>query len=98
MIYENFGEISNGIYGVGCFDDASHQQYLLGCGGYRSLRTKAPQQGRKGAQQEVSKMKRTWTVHVKGYRTFSMVLLDGELDHAGALAEARSIWPTCEVS
>jgi hypothetical protein len=43
-------------------------------------------------------MKRTWTVRVKGYRPFSMVLLDGELDHAGALAEARSIWPACEVS
>lgn len=42
--------------------------------------------------------KRTWTVTVAGYRSFQMVLLDGALDYEQALAEARAIWPTCEVS
>lgn len=41
--------------------------------------------------------KRTWTIRVEGYPPFQMVLLDGALDHAGALREARGIWPTCEV-
>jgi hypothetical protein len=41
--------------------------------------------------------KRTWTVTVAGYRPFQMVLLDGALDYAQALAEARGIWPNCEV-
>lgn len=43
-------------------------------------------------------MKRCWTVTTPGYRPFQMVLLDGLLDHAGALREARSIWPNCEVA
>lgn len=43
-------------------------------------------------------MKRTWTVHVAGYTPFQMVLLDGELDRAGALQAARVIWINCEVS
>jgi hypothetical protein len=42
--------------------------------------------------------KRTWTIIVAGYRPFQMVLLDGELDHAGALAAARVIWPNAKVS
>ncbi len=42
-------------------------------------------------------MKRTWTITV-GARRFSMVLLEQALDHAGALREARLIWPACEVA
>ncbi len=42
-------------------------------------------------------MKRTWTVIV-GTKTFSMVLMEESLDRAGALREARMIWPACEVS
>jgi len=41
--------------------------------------------------------KRTWTVHVEGYPPFQMVTLDGEIDRAQALHEARGIWPNCEV-
>lgn len=41
--------------------------------------------------------KRNWIIHVPGYPKFSMVLLDGPLDHAGALHEARGIWPNCTV-
>lgn len=43
-------------------------------------------------------MKRNWTIKVPGYPPFSMVLLDGVLDYAGALIEARGIWPDAEVS
>lgn len=43
-------------------------------------------------------MKRTWTVHVAGYAPFSMVSLECELDYAGALRDARLIWPNAEVS
>lgn len=42
-------------------------------------------------------MKRIWTVHVPGYRPFSMVLMDGPLDQPGALRQARLIWLHCEV-
>ncbi|WP_275898089.1 hypothetical protein [Pseudomonas parafulva] len=42
-------------------------------------------------------MKRIWTVLIPGYRPFSMVLMDGPQDMAGALREARLIWPNCEV-
>lgn len=42
-------------------------------------------------------IKRTWTVTVAGYRDFQMVLLDGALNYDEALAEARAIWPKCEV-
>lgn len=41
-------------------------------------------------------MKRIWTV-VVGSKSFSMVLMDGDLDREGALREARLIWPDCEV-
>lgn len=41
--------------------------------------------------------KRTWTIHIAGYAGFQMVLLDGELDYAGALEAARVIWPHAEV-
>lgn len=41
-------------------------------------------------------MKRVWTVIV-GSKSFQMVLMEGALDHAGALIEARLIWPHCEV-
>lgn len=42
-------------------------------------------------------MKRVWTVSVPGYRPFSMVLMEGPQDRAGALREAQLIWPVCEV-
>lgn len=42
-------------------------------------------------------MKRIWTVSVPGYRPFSMVLMEGLMDHSQALAEARSIWTNCNV-
>lgn len=41
-------------------------------------------------------MKRVWTVTV-GAKSFQMVLMEGALDQAGALREARLIWPHCEV-
>lgn len=41
-------------------------------------------------------MKRVWTV-VVGPKSFQMVLMEGALDQAGALLEARLIWPECEV-
>jgi len=41
--------------------------------------------------------KRTWTVIVAGYAPFQMVVLDGALTYYEALAEARCIWPACEV-
>lgn len=41
-------------------------------------------------------MKRVWTVIV-GPKAFQMVLMEQTLDHAGALREARLIWPNCEV-
>lgn len=41
-------------------------------------------------------MKRAWAITV-GTRSFSMVLLEQALDHAGALREARMIRPACEV-
>ena len=43
-------------------------------------------------------MKRVWIVHVPGYSPFSMVLMEGPQDQAGALREAQLIWPACEVS
>lgn len=42
--------------------------------------------------------KRNWTIHIAGWQPFQMVLLDGALDHAGALADARVIWPNATVS
>lgn len=42
-------------------------------------------------------MKRVWTIKVPGKNPFSMVLMEGPLDQAGALREARLIWPDCEV-
>jgi hypothetical protein len=42
--------------------------------------------------------KRTWTIHVAGYPPFQMVVLDGEINQAQALHEARGIWPNCEVA
>ena len=41
--------------------------------------------------------KSTWTIRVTGYPPFQMVVLDGSIDHASAVIEARAIWPTCEV-
>lgn len=43
-------------------------------------------------------MKRVWTIQVPGFSPFSMVLMDGPQDHAGALREAQLIWPVCEVA
>ncbi|MEW2925000.1 hypothetical protein [Pseudomonas juntendi] len=42
-------------------------------------------------------MKRVWSVLIPGRRPFSMVLMDGTQDQAGALREAQLIWPMCEV-
>lgn len=42
-------------------------------------------------------MKRVWTIQVPGYSPFSMVLMDGPQDKAGAELEARLIWPVAEV-
>ena len=42
--------------------------------------------------------KRNWTIHIEGRPPFQMVVLDGELTQAEALAEARAIWPNCSVS
>jgi len=41
--------------------------------------------------------KKNWQVITSGYKPFPMILLEGPLDHAGALALARSIWPGCSV-
>lgn len=42
--------------------------------------------------------KRNWTIHVEGWKTFQMVVLEGELDQAEALKSARLIWPNAQVS
>lgn len=36
-------------------------------------------------------------IRVTGYPPFQMVVLDGAIDHAAAVIEARAIWPACEV-
>lgn len=41
--------------------------------------------------------KRNWTIILAGYKPFQMVVLDGALDYDQALAEARGIWPSCDV-
>lgn len=41
--------------------------------------------------------KSTWTIRVSGYQPFQMVVLDGAIDHAAAVIEARCIWLDCEV-
>lgn len=41
--------------------------------------------------------KSTWTIRVTSYPPFQMVVLDGAIDHAAAVIEARAIWPKCEV-
>lgn len=41
--------------------------------------------------------KRNWTVHVEGWKPFQMVVLDGDITYAEALASARLIWPTATV-
>ena len=40
--------------------------------------------------------KSTWTIRVTCYPPFQMVVLDGAIDHATAIIEARCIWPFCE--
>lgn len=42
--------------------------------------------------------KRNWTVHVEGFKPFQMVSLDGDIDHAEALASALLIWPKSKVT
>jgi hypothetical protein len=42
--------------------------------------------------------KKNWYVTAPGYKPFPMILLDEALDHAGALAFARSIWPECTIT
>jgi len=41
--------------------------------------------------------KKNWSISTPGYAPFPMLLLEEALDHAGALAWARSIWPLCTV-
>lgn len=41
--------------------------------------------------------KKNWMVTTPGHKPFPMILLETALDHAGALAFARSIWPRCTV-
>ncbi|UZS65584.1 hypothetical protein [Pseudomonas syringae] len=41
--------------------------------------------------------KKNWMVITPGHKPFPMILLESALDHAGALAFARSIWPRCTV-
>jgi hypothetical protein len=41
--------------------------------------------------------KKNWYATTPGYKPFPMILLDEALDHAGALAFARCIWPACSV-
>lgn len=42
-------------------------------------------------------MKRIWTIKTPGYRPFRMLVMDDPITQEKALAEARSIWPECEV-
>lgn len=44
-----------------------------------------------------SAMKRLWTIKTPGYPAFQMIAMDGEMTYEQALAEARSIWPSCEI-
>ncbi|WP_397448145.1 hypothetical protein [Pseudomonas sp. NA-150] len=42
-------------------------------------------------------MKKNWAVTTPGHAPFPMILLHEALDHAGALAFARCIWPNCTI-
>lgn len=42
--------------------------------------------------------KKNWLITAPGYKPFPMILLDEALDHAGALAFARCIWPECTIT
>ncbi|MDF5774088.1 hypothetical protein [Pseudomonas syringae] len=41
--------------------------------------------------------KKNWMVMTPGHKPFPMILLECDLDHAGALDFARSTWPRCTV-
>jgi len=41
--------------------------------------------------------KKNWQITAPGYKPFPMILLHEALDHAEALAFARTIWPTCTI-
>lgn len=41
--------------------------------------------------------KKNWMVTIPGHQPFPITLVDEALDHAGALAFARSIWSRCSV-
>ena len=47
--------------------------------------------------EDINNMKRCWIVTTPGYAPFQMVSLEGEIDHAKALRDARVIWPNCWV-
>lgn len=47
--------------------------------------------------QIVARTKKNWLIHAPGYKPFPMILMDGPLDHEGAMAFARTIWPLCSV-
>jgi len=51
----------------------------------------------RNADTEIVARKKNWAVTTPGYKPFPMILMDEALDHAGALAFARSIWPSCTI-
>lgn len=53
---------------------------------------------RAAVEKQMSNKKRNWIVAVPGHKPFPMVVMDGPLTQAEALAEARAIWPLCTVS
>lgn len=42
-------------------------------------------------------MKRIWYIHLPNKNPFAMIVMDGAVDEAGALREARLIWPSLEL-
>lgn len=44
-----------------------------------------------------SSKKRNWTIYIDDRKPFQMVSLDGEIDHAEAMASALLIWPKSKV-
>ena len=51
----------------------------------------------RNAHLEIVARKKNWSITTPGYKPFPMILMDEALDHAGALAFARSIWPLATI-
>lgn len=51
----------------------------------------------RNAHLEIVARKKNWAVTTPDRKPFPMIMLDEAMDHAGALAWARSIWPECTV-